>query len=261
MPQSAIDRQNAWRAAMELYFSSGNAAMNDLVQALGGNPVAGLAPGQGDAGVPTSGVPFIANGVPIVIPGPAAAPPSAWNPKTFLPARGLRRGGGDGGKGGAPSAPCVYPTVLPLVTVFPVPAVAAAPPPAAAPRPVVIPTPAVAAPKPCPDPAECAPTPANVCRNLRNGCYNTSQLSPAQVLACSQAGWAGNLNLYPCTLAKGGWSGGQFIGDVNLSPAPYQGAGVGDLTTQPGAGVFWGSVGLALFGLYAAREFGKKKGR
>ncbi len=80
-------------------------------------------------------------------------------------------------------------------------------------------------------------TAANVCGLIRDGCVLSSQVSPAQLAACSSAGYAGNFNKYPAIAARGGAQGGKFFGDVNLSPAPA--SGLGDVAAPP-----WYCVGI-----------------
>jgi hypothetical protein len=84
-----------------------------------------------------------------------------------------------------------------------------------------------------------APAPAqpdcqtgNICIDLRNGCVLSSQVDVAQLLACAQAGYVGNLNKYPAIAARGGARGGAFIGSPMLNPPPFN-PGMGALRRNP----------------------------
>ena len=103
MPQSWVDAEAAWRDSMEGVFVNGNATLNDLIQALGGNPPQVL---PGDAGIPTSGPVGPGNwynGIQL----------SEWQASAaFTPTN---------------EAECVVPEVLPLVTVISLPAAAQIP--------------------------------------------------------------------------------------------------------------------------------------
>jgi hypothetical protein len=53
----------------------------------------------------------------------------------------------------------------------------------------------------CPDQSECRT--ANVCLDVKRGCVMSSQVSPQQMAACSQAGYTGNEAFFPCLIPKG----------------------------------------------------------
>ncbi len=282
MPQSAIDAQNARMAARGQAFVDGNAALNGILAALGGNPIGSP---QGNAGVPTVGSSFDPYAV-TPFPLPAA------NPVTPTGATGAGSGAGGG------SASCV-PELIELVTVVPIPTVvtptrtyipAPTPAPGPAPVPQVVPTqkPAAAAAN-CVDPPECAPTPENICRLITEGCVSTNQVSKAQMLACAWSGWTGLMTKKGmCSI--NGWNHGEYLGTMNPKPlnraglyydppAVYQAAidagmnvpngqpapGVSgvvtDALTGPGSSWVWGSIGLAAFALWAAGQLDKKPSR
>ena len=241
MSAAAISAQDRWRASMEQYFSQGNQTLNNLVTRLGGNASADPAVLlSGDAGVPTTG-----NFTP------------TWLPP--LSTRGRTPGGGSRSNGSKRVLPaCNFPEVLPLLTVFPVP-VAVQPAPRPAPPPPVAPLPVPApAPPPVRAPAANCRT-GNVCLDIANGCIRSDQVSPEQLFACSQAGYAGNRDLYANNPPG-------FFGSPNLAPAPFSPdmlprsvgvSGTDVLTGGAGSGVFWGSLALGVFSLWAAREFAK----
>lgn len=241
MPSSAVTSQDAYIAAVGSKFVNGNASLNALINALGGDAVP---TGAGDAGIPTTGV-FPWFGIPSRNGGggiPLSIGPGGGGPLVFT----------------AASTRCAAPpTVLPLATVFPNPAVRApiAAPPPARPSPVPVVTPArpsspVVA---IPDPSGCSA--ANVCAGLRDGCFLSSQVSSAQLLACAQAGWGGNRNLYPAVLARGGAAGGQYLGTPQPNPPQYSGSGMG-LFDSGMDFTGWGvpEYALAGLGLYAAYQ-------
>jgi len=72
----------------------------------------------------------------------------------------------------------------------------------------------------------------NVCLDIRNGCILSTQVTPAQLLACAAAGYVGNLNRYPAVAAAGGARGGAFLGAPLPDPPPYN-IGMGALRRRP----------------------------
>ncbi len=54
----------------------------------------------------------------------------------------------------------------------------------------------------------------NICRDIRSGCVNQSQVSKAQSFACSKAGWEGSWGVYGPVI------NGPYLGDVDLNPNP-----------------------------------------
>ena len=72
----------------------------------------------------------------------------------------------------------------------------------------------------------------NICLDIRNGCVLSSQVTPAQLLACAAAGYVGNLNRYPAIAAAGGARGGMFLGDPLPNPPQYN-IGMGALRRRP----------------------------
>jgi hypothetical protein len=216
MPQSAIDDQNAYVAAVGAHFVDGDNVLGALIQALGGNRVDAT---TGDAGIPTVGVPYFDPSTGLIIgggPGGGSGVPGAGSPLPGAP--GTRRhgrafwiyrrnarlfGGGVEGGGqplGVPGALLAarraanmgptcndLPQPMPLMTVFPsapiVPAAAPAPPaPAAAPAP-----PAPAAPVRYP----AIPSTGNVCADLTLGLLTKDQVSVDQMRYCSVNGYQG----------------------------------------------------------------------
>ena len=239
MSQEAIDDQNAFIASVGTAFDDGDAAFNGLLVALGGNP-AGETP-SGAAGVPTTGtldtslpgIPVVSsiNAPPIGIL-PTLSDPASWawapSPPVVIP------GGGAGWRarqgehrnprrytnrippapqsaGNFPPAGC--PTIIPLVTTIPIPETVSIP------QPAPPPTNAPAAPAPSAPLPDCRT--GNWCLDIRNGCVLSSQVSLEQLEACSQAGYAGNLNMFPAIAAAGGAGGGQFFGTPQPNPPPY----------------------------------------
>ncbi len=249
MSQQAIDDQNAFIANVATAFDDGDDALNSLLQVLGGNPAGDTS--SGAAGVPTTGTldTFIA-GIPVVPSAPGTPPYAmfptigdpaswAWAPSPAAPV--IVPGGGAGWR--APQGeqwngnrrryrnqkfstppppmniPANCPVVIPLTSTIPIP-------PEAPPQATV-----VAAPPP-PPPVDCRT--GNICLDIRRGCVLSSQVDPAQLQACSQAGYAGNENLFPMIAAHGGAMNGQFFGSPDLNPAPFV-PGMGGLGQDPAA--------------------------
>jgi hypothetical protein len=222
MPQSAIDAQDAYVAAVGNHFVDGDNVLGALIQALGGNRVDAA---TGDAGIPTVGVPYfdpstgaIIGAGPVVGPGGAAAgSPSSGSPIPGAPGTSrhgrafwvYRRnarlfGGGVQGGGqplGVPGALLAarraanvgpscsdLPQAMPLLTVFPSPPLApvVAPPPAA-----VVAAPVAAAP-PAPAPQSLPiPSTGNVCADLTLGLLLDQQVTLDQLRYCSSNGYLG----------------------------------------------------------------------
>jgi hypothetical protein len=236
MPQSWIDRQNAFIESVSTAFDDGNQTLNDLLETLGGNPAGDTI--SGAQGVPTTGtLDTSLPGIPVVPDSQTAAPiavlpdinnPGSWSWPTSPQ---LVPGGAAGKPNRMQAAPRRYlnvgiqqatpadqnppancPIVVPLVTAIPIPQSLPAPAaPAATPAKPAAPTPA---------PQKDCRT-GNICLDLMNGCVLSSQVTTAQLAACSAAGYAGNRNLFPAIAAKGGADGGAFLGAPNLSPPPY----------------------------------------
>jgi hypothetical protein len=255
MPAAAIDSQNRRMAQRAVSFTSGDATLNALIEALGGNPIGAE---WGNAGVPTTGT---------------------FDPFSTIPRGNWATGGslGNGPSGsGAGSPPCV-PQIVPLMTVVPIPTAVVAPTPAnpvprrltpvvpAPAAPVSAPAPAAA---PCVDPADCAPTPETICRNLRGGCYAPGQVSDLQTQLCAMAGWSGRS---PARYCGAGWNGGARIPDMNRAPLTpggqslvgvnplfeQLGAGMSGFTGGDGSAVLWGSIALGAFLFWAVPQFAK----
>lgn len=225
-PLTAADiaAADARLAASDAVFTNGNAVLGDLIAFLGGNPSTISGPGSTDPGSnPLSAVPGGA-GIPTgAYLAPAPGGGVQWHPPAY-PARRLFPSYGDTyTKRGLPARRCVVPDILPLVTVLPVPRIVS--PPVAGPAPIAAPPPA----------ADCGPvTGDNICALIRDGCVLSSQVSPAQLAACSAAGWAGNRNMYPAIAARGGAQNGKYFGDVNLNPPAASGmSGLGDAAVTP----------------------------
>jgi len=81
-----------------------------------------------------------------------------------------------------------------------------------------------------PSPADCET--GNICIDIRNGCVLSSQVTPAQLLACAAAGYVGNLNKYPAIAGAGGAQGGKFLGAPLPNPPQYN-IGMGALRRRP----------------------------
>lgn len=115
----------------------------------------------------------------------------------------------------------------------------------------VIPVPVPAAPAPAPvvqtaippSPTSCPPQSqcqtGNVCLDIRRGCVDASQVTTDQLVACSQAGYAGNENFFPCVLAQPNLP---FLGAPMPNPPPYSSVAAQDV--PPPAGQNWGLGGL-----------------
>jgi hypothetical protein len=117
----------------------------------------------------------------------------------------------------------------------------------------VIPVPVVSAPIPavttpaapaapastCPPQSQCMT--GNICLDLKRGCVAQSQLDPAQVLACAEAGYSGNENYFPCVIAQPNLP---FIGSPLPNPPQY--ATVAAQDNFPGGN--WGLSGLGCGG-------------
>lgn len=259
MSQERIDAQNAFIASVGSAFDAGDAALNSLIQTMGGNPAG--ATRTGDAGVPTTGtlntdlpgIPVVSNdsGAPSALL-PNVNDPSFWtwapSPPQIVPGGGAGYRSNDRSIGrrrysNGPPSDC--PTVVPLVTAIPVPV---SPPP----QPVAQSTPAAAPPAATPPPAP-GPLPdcrtGNICLDLRNGCVMASQVSPEQLQICSQAGYAGNLNKFPQIAMRGGVNDGEYFGTPDPTPPPFNPgmSGFGDSPAQTAnaalfAGIFEGAV-------------------
>lgn len=236
MPQSWIDRQNAFIESVSTAFDDGNGTLDGLITTLGGNPAGDTV--SGASGVPTTGtLDTDIAGIPVV-PDPSGATPIALLPSINNPASWawpssptaptVTPGGAAGKRNRVQGPPRHYrnvsaqpvqqvqqgppancPIIVPLVTAIPIPQLAPAPQstPAASPAPAAAPV------------ADCQT--GNICLDLMNGCVLSSQVTTAQLAACSAAGYAGNRNLFPAIAAKGGAQGGKFLGAPNLNPPPY----------------------------------------
>jgi hypothetical protein len=188
--QARTRRDLAWAADR---FESGNQALYELIDALGGNSPYSQG---GDAGVPTLG-PYGGKPPALQWGGPGAA-------VAVLPP--LNSG-------------CVgAPEVLPLLTVLPIPAFTlpakSTPVASKAVTPVVVPLPTI----PSEDPALCKYTPQTVCNAIRAGCFAAGQVDPRQLAACAASGWQGNQNQFPWLIARGGADGGRPVGFINENP-------------------------------------------
>jgi hypothetical protein len=254
MSQDAIDRQNAFIANVGTAFDDGDDALNSLLQILGGNP--GGDTSSGAAGVPTTGTldTYIA-GIPVVPTSPNAPPYAmfptigdplswAWAPSPAAPV--IVPGGGAGWR--APQGeswngnrrryhnqkfstppptmniPANCPVVIPLTSAIPIPPQMGGP--------VTGPTAPAPPPPPPPPPVDCRT--GNICLDIRRGCVLSSQVSPQQLQACSQAGYAGNENLFAMIAAHGGAMNGEFFGTPDPNPAPFV-PGMGGLGQDPAA--------------------------
>ena len=295
MPQSAVDGQLAYLNSVGTAFDQGNAALNDLVLALGGSP---NNTSEGGAGVPTTGtLDLSVPGIPVV---PSANYPVSTRADVNDPAfwawalspRQSRRHWGPGGvptPGGggfsySPTNPIVLPgggsryrtpkhggmprryrNIPPVSDSCPtiIPLTSAVPPPSAPPQmPAAVAPPALPV-TPMGPVADCRT--GNICNDIRRGCVLASQVSPQQIIACAVAGYAGNLNLYPAIAAAGGADGGAYFGSVDLNPPPYSPSmGLGDTAQDANANLFSNSLEYAISGLVGALAVallwrGKKK--
>ena len=281
MPQSDIDNQNAFIASVGTAFDQGDDALNSLIESLGGNPAGDTS--SGSSGVPTTGTLDTSSpGIPVVpaTGSPMALLPSITNPSSWAwapsPANPiLVPGGGSGYRAqhgeswnanrrryrNAPkqqtmNVPGNCPVIVPLITTIPIPVSAPAPTPAPSPAPSSAPVAPAAPSAPLPD---CRT--GNWCIDIRNGCVLQSQVSPQQLQACSMAGYAGNLNLFPAIAAAGGAGGGQFFGTPEPNPPPYtpgmSGFGQTDSAAQESnAGIFSSSIEYVISGVVAAVALG-----
>lgn len=248
--QQMIAAENAFGNSVGSAFVEGDATLNNLITALGGNPGGDTV--SGAAGVPTTGTVSTAAASTPVVSQPTSTPstailpsindPSFWawgsSPPSAghaVPSRVVRGGRRQAGKNAArygnvpaqtpqnQNPPSGCPVVVPLVTAIPIPQTATTP---AA-------TPAAAA--PAATPAGTCPT-GNICLDLMNGCILSSQVDPRQLQACSAAGYVGNKNLFPAIAAKGGADNGAYQGFPDPNPTPYtpgmSGFGQDDSATQ-----------------------------
>ncbi len=222
----------------------------------GGNRGAFEAGGKsvpGNAGVPTGNF-------PVVLPGggPAGGRDRVgWVPRPGVSRLFPRYGPGSGFLPYPTFQVCRLPTVLPLQTVLSF----------APEQPVsTVPIPNKAQPVSTPAKlAECDVSAATICGALRDGCVLSSQVSTEQLLACSQAGWVGNRNLFPALAARGGAQGGRYFGTLNPSPdPPADSAGmsglVDDIATNGPLTQTTTLLALGLFsvGLWAVFQSGTK---
>lgn len=260
--QQAIDQENAFLVSANTAMDDGNIALNSLLSALGGNPAGDTV--SGAQGVPTTGTLDTSSaGIPVV-PQPGSAPNMALLPNindagfwawansplpTHITGGARRMRGKNAARYGNQPAqqdqtpPSGCPIVVPLVTAIPIPATPAVSMPA--PAPAAAPTPGAA---PLPD---CRT--GNICLDIMNGCVLSSQVDPAQLLACSQAGYAGNRNLYPAIAAAGGAGGGAYMGFPDPDPLPYSPgmSGFGQDAQSANASVFSSAFEYALSGIIA----------
>ena len=88
-----------------------------------------------------------------------------------------------------------------------------------------------------------------------NGCVLASQVSPQQLALCSQAGYAGNRNLFPAVAANGGANNGQYFGTPDPNPPAFTGLGQVNAQTE-NANVFSAGLEYAISGLVAALAIG-----
>lgn len=219
MTAAAIARQDARIQRVGDAFVAGNRTLEQLNNSLGGNYINST---RGDSGVPTRG--------------------AGWK---WPPAVGQV----------AEPGPCVAPQILPMASIFPIPVVASRAVPAAPVNPWgSVQSIAGSAPViPPPAPRDCRT--GDICRDLRSGCVQQVQVSPQQLFACSQAGYAGNEDRF-----AGGAAGGAYLGSPDLNPAPA--AGVSGVTSNDeGSGAFWGGLALAAFTLYALRDISRRRTR
>ena len=244
LTQQQIDDQFAFGQSVGTAFEDGDAALNSLIQELGGNPAGDTV--SGAQGVPTTGsLDTDIAGIPVVPSSPNTTPqaltpdinnPSswAWAPSPANPV--ILAGGGAGYRapqgeqrrgnrrrytnvstqgtdwiGANQNPPANCPVIVPLVTAIPVPSLA--------PAPVTAPSPAPSAPA-APAPIQNCLT-GNWCLDIMNGCVLSSQVSPEQLQLCSAAGYVGNKNLFPAVAAAGGANGGAYFGTPDPNPAPY----------------------------------------
>lgn len=219
MPQSAIDAQDSYVAAVGSHFDDGDNVLGALIQALGGNRVD---VNTGDAGIPTVGVPYFDPSTGAIIgdgPGPfpgggggAGGSPLPGAPGSNRHGRAWRIyrrnarlfGGGVEGGGqplGVPGALLAarraanlgptcnqLPQDMPLMTVLPSPPlnpVVVVPAPAAPVAAPVAPTPAAPARYPK------IPSTGNVCADLTLGLITKDQVSLDQMRYCSTNGYQG----------------------------------------------------------------------
>ena len=274
MSQDAIDRQNAFIANVGTAFDDGDDALNSLLQALGGNPAGDTS--SGAAGVPTTGtLDTYISGIPVVPTSPNAPPYAmfptigdpaswAWAPSPAAPV--IVPGGGAGYRGthgehwngnrrryhnqkfSTPppqmNVPANCPVIIPLTTTIPIPPEQQQ----AAPPPLQVVT---AAPPPPPPPVDCRT--GNICLDIRRGCVLSSQVDPAQLQACSEAGYAGNENLFPMIAAHGGAMNGEFFGSPDPNPAPFvpgmAGLGQDALAQAANANIFSSAFEYVIAGL------------
>jgi hypothetical protein len=275
MSQQAIDDQNAFIASVGTAFDAGDDAINALIQSLGGNPAGDTV--SGASGVPTTGtldtstagIPVVPSASTPVAMLPSITDPSSWAwapspaPPIMLPGGGSGYRAQHGETWNANrrryrnvskaqqnmNVPSNCPIVVPLVTTIAIPVSSPAPTP-------VAPAPTPAAPAtPLPD---CRT--GNWCIDIRNGCVLSSQVSPQQLQACSEAGYAGNLNLFPAIAAAGGAGGGQFFGTPQPNPPPYtpgmSGLGQDTSAQSSNAGIFSSSIEYVISGVVAAMVLG-----
>lgn len=251
LPPDASAKLIAGAALFQNAFPRGNAALNDLVVAMGGNPtsISGTDPIPGDAGVPTTGQPipafpamdrlaaFRANG------GNWSRAAGRWNNSRS----------GNGAAGDAAGIRCVPPVASQPVTFIPLPPVVLTPPPPAAPK--------VAAPA--------APASAPVC--TRQSWPGSGLLPARDFLTCTidgqySCGWneyMESLNYdrpwpndaakaaaqakYALCLAKGNKVAG-YSNNASTSPTPPGLAGtISDALSGSASPVVWGSLGAAAF--------------
>jgi hypothetical protein len=273
--QNVFARQAAKRARINAQMQNGNTVMGALTTECCSDPNAGLNTwmGGGDAATVSAAIASLVPGTPAAtavqpITGTAAASPSGVNgPTTSGPPvspwpltpndilTGTRGWVMQGNGRPYPKPPLskaarrkmahAYPNYGPTMAlqslVPPCPCFSNA-------QPVVIPAPAVVTPAPNPTPA---PQPApgncpypgcstgNVCLDLVTGCVSNSQVDPAQVLACTKAGYGtfGNSGAWLSAIMLGCGGNLPYLGTPLPNPPQASGAMSAQLTTANNAGV------------------------
>ena len=139
------------------------------------------------------------------------------------------------------NVPANCPVIIPLVSTIPIPPD----------NTQVVVSSTSGPPPPPPPPVDCRT--GNWCLDIRRGCVLSSQVDPAQLQLCSQAGYAGNENLFPMIAAHGGVLNGEFFGTPDPNPPPYN-AGMGgfgqDSAAQAAnAGIFSSAFEYVIAGL------------
>lgn len=268
-------RQASRRAQVNAQMTNGNQVMGALVTDCCSDPAYG---GQGYTDSTSSDIASLVSGTPattavIPITGTAASSPSSsgspfsgpltpvdiltgsrgWRqqpngkpwPRPRLPRSAQRR---------LANAYPNYGATVDMLSLVPACPCFSAAPPVSIPVPVVSVPPPNPTPAPQPPPGNC-PYPGcstgNVCLDLVTGCVSNSQVDPAQVLACTKAGYGtfGNSGAWLSAIMLGCGGNLPYLGSPLANPPQASGSMSAQLTAANAAGVAASRTARGMSGL------------